>query len=75
MIEWKGELNQRCVSHTEKTEELRTTIYGVEPNPGVKGNVDKLMESRKFWIRIFGVTLASFFISIGAWVVSLFKSH
>lgn len=43
LLQWKAAQEERCVAHREKTEELRTEIFGEE---GVKIKVQRLLNCK-----------------------------
>ncbi len=86
VLEWKGAVDERCCAHTKQTEELRDTVFGIEPNPGLKGNVAKLMNcksskqksSARVWSFLFGLVKGLMVVSIVAivaWLLTMWKSH
>ena len=78
MLQWKSGFEQRCVSHNEKTQEVRTVLFD-GPDCLLK-RVDRLnhikeTESRQkdFWMSVAKVCVATFIISLAVWLFSLYR--
>jgi len=82
LLIWKGEVDERCRGHQQKTEELRDTIYG-SSNPGssgLKSSVEKLLNCKKaiskreeFWLFIIRYVIGALTVVFILWVVKTFK--
>jgi len=78
MLQWKSGFEQRCVSHNEKTQEIRTIMFGGPDN--LLKRVDRLnhikeanAKSQDFWRSVFKVCLVTFIISLATWLFSLYR--
>ena len=78
MLQWKSGFEQRCVSHNEKTQEIRTIMFDGPDN--LLKRVDRLnhikeeqSRQKDFWMSVTKVCVATFIISLAVWLFSLYR--
>lgn len=80
LLQWRAGLEERCKSHLEKTEELRTVLFD---NPGgLVQRVDTLnnckrdvSKRRDYWLGIMKTVVAACIISLIIWLLSIYREH
>jgi len=82
MLQWKAGFEERCFAHKTQTDEVRVVLFGKNNENGLVGCVGKLnqcMESlarwRDFWIFVLRIVVATFIISLVAWLLFIYREH
>ncbi len=77
LLLWREKVEERCKSHIEQTKEVRAVLFN---NPGLKAQVQTLMNNshntsrwRDFYLGTFKIVIAALIVSLVIWLLTIYR--